>query len=298
MRSLLIGLAAWLLCATTVSGQDAIRRSDLTPVGPGSGSLDFPMTTVITRVTFTTAGMEVDFGKKDGASRWPDGITPGWQGPLQYSVGFVVRVNDWWYANAPIENWHDRKGGTGPLQDQSVTNPLNPACMGQFQCNIFYDGRWDPLQTRRPAPGESIGVYVVSGDVRNNAYYGVQERSNIVLVQLPAPGQTAVFDFTGAPPEGPPPVVVVPPPVAPPPVVTLPPPPVNPPPAVPLDVAAAVRAVLNEELLPLERDTNAKATEIRAEVHTFAQQFGAVMTFVGKYIAPPIVAWIAARQMK
>jgi hypothetical protein len=64
-----------------------------------------------------------------------------------------------------------------------------------------------------------------------------------------------------------------------------------------LDIAAAVRAVLNEELLPLERDTNMKTTEIHAEVRTFAQQFGTVMMWVGKYVAPAIAAWFGGKAM-
>jgi hypothetical protein len=297
--AVLIGLLG--LAAPVQAQTDAIPRTQLTAVGPGAASSDFPITTAITRVTFNANGMEVDFGTKDGPGRWPDGRTPGWDGDLQYSVGFVVRVNDWWYANAPIENWHGRVGATGPLQDQTVICPQMPQNMGQFQCNIFYDRRWDPLQTRRPAPGETIGVYVVSGDARNDAFYGVRERSNIVLVQLPGQGQTAAFDFSGAPPPPPPPLTPPPPPVIiqPPPVVVTPPPPI--PPQVPPNsvndpLLAQIKFLLEQELA-LQRDTNGKVTDIHAEVKTFAQQFASVMEFAAKYLAAPIAAWITAHQM-
>lgn len=296
-------IVALLLFAAPVAAQDAIPRDQLFPVGPGLVSSDFPIATTITRVTFNPNGMEVDFTKKDGPGRWPDGRTPGWNGDLQYSVGWVVRVNDWWYASAPIENWHGRTGGTGPLQDQTVTNAMNPQCMGQFQCNIFYDQRWDPLQTRRPSPGETIGVYVVSGDARNDAFYGVRERSNIVLVQLPGPGQTAAFDFTGANP--PPPPVPVPPPAPPPAPTPQPvpqpvpqvPPVAQPPPVVSsIDFDAAIRRVLNEELLPLERDTHKQMTDLS---RSWGETVGRVLAFVGKYggmiAAGVIPTWLMMR---
>lgn len=282
--------------ALSASAQtDAIPRAQLTAVGPGADSSDFPIATAISRVTFTLNGMEVDFDKKD---LWPSGRTPGWDGDLQYSIGFVLKVNDWWYASAPIENWRGRAGSTGPVQDQTVTSASNPRCMGQFQCNVFYDQRWDPLQTRRPSPGETIGVYVVSGDARNDTFVtGVRERSNIVLVQLPGQGQTAAFEFTGAP-VPPPPIVVPPPPpvIVPPPVQ---PPPVIQPPAPPsaVDYTEQIRQIIagQQALLALEQSTNAEVAQLNK---SFTETLGKVMAFVGKYIAPPIVAFIAARQMK
>lgn len=295
MRLSTIGAIVALLFAGPAYAQDAIPRADLTAVGPGAESSDFPLTTLITRVTFNTNGMEVDFGKKDGLGRWPDGRTAGWDGDLQYSVGLVLKVNDWWYASAPIENWHGRTGATGPLQDQTVTCPQFPQNMGQIQCNLFYDRRWDPLQTRRPAPGETIGVYVVSGDARNSSFYGVRERSNVVLVQLPGQGQTAVFDFTAAPP--PPPPIVVPPPVIVPPPVT--PPPVVPPPAPPpsaLDYTELLKQIIaaQQAQLALEQSTNLQVSQLNK---SFGETIGRAMAFVGKYIAPAVAAFIAARKL-
>jgi hypothetical protein len=144
-------------------------------------------------------------------------------------------------------------------------------------------------------PGELIGFMVTSGNARDSVGpYGPMERSNVVVV--PA-ADVATYTFNAQPP---PPIVQPPPVIVQPPLVVVPPPPVvvaPPPVAVPLDLAAAVRAVLNEELLPLERDTNTKTTEVRAEVKSFGQQFASVMAFVGKYIAPAVTAWIAAHQL-
>lgn len=297
MKSFAAFLSVILLTlCTPLFAQDAIPRTQLLAVGPGSQSMDFPVTTAITRVTFNAGSMEVEFTKKDS---WPSGVTPGFDGPLQYSIGFVLKVNDFWYASAPIENWHGRSGSTGPVQDQSVTNPANPACMGQFQCNIFYDGRWDPLQTRRPSPGESIGVYVVSGDARNDTFVtGVRERSNIVLVQLPAPGQTAVFDFDGGVVPGPVPVPTPTPSPTPSPAPAPQPVPAPPPgPAVDYSVLLSRVIDLQVQQLALQQHVSDAIVEIQKDTRTFTQQFGTVMKWLGEHGLPVVLAWLAARKM-
>lgn len=193
------------LLATALASPFLVKAQPSIPtpqfVGPGARSGSFPVTTKITHVSVGPNGVNVTFGKKDGPGRWPDNTTPGWKDPLQYSVGFVLQVAGQWFASAPIEYWYGRVDGTGPIQNYSTPTCANGA--GQFRCNIFYDQRWDPLQHAVPKAGDAVGVYVVAGDARND-YMPVQERSDIVVITLPAEGQTAEFDFGG---DVPPPAV-------------------------------------------------------------------------------------------
>ncbi len=49
-----------------------------------------------------------------------------------------------------------------------------------------------------------------------------------------------------------------------------------------------------QEQLVIEKDTNAQVSSINK---TFAQTMGQVGAFVGKYVAPAIVAYIAAKKL-
>lgn len=169
----------------------------------------FAQTTSITQVSVDPNGTNLAFDKKDGPTRWPDNTTPGWQGSLQYSIGLCLNLDGGWSCSAPIEVWYGRTDATGPIQNQSMTCA---AGHGQIQCNWFYASRWAPLNSHQPAPGETVGIFVVAGDARNS-FNPVKERSNIVLFALPAEGQTASFNFAAvvpqpsAPPPAPPPVL-------------------------------------------------------------------------------------------
>lgn len=156
--------------------------ADVTYVGgPNIGA--WPITTRITRLELRLTGVHVEFSKQDGPGRWPDAITPGWAGPLEYSLGLVLRVNGRWYAAAPIELWHDLQESGGPIQAPD-----------QIRTNWFYDARWSPLDTHQPVAGEELGLFVCAGDARNNAN-PVKERSQIVRFRLPEPNSTAVFTY-------------------------------------------------------------------------------------------------------
>src|SRR5256885_1490366 len=53
---------------------------------------DWPETTAITEVDFQYMGhdgIHVEFSKRDGPGRWPDIVPPGWDGPLQYTLGLA-----------------------------------------------------------------------------------------------------------------------------------------------------------------------------------------------------------------
>jgi hypothetical protein len=140
---------------------------------------DWPETTTITEVDFSD-NVHVAFSKQDGDGRWPDVVPPGWDGPLQYTLGMVECVNGQWYASAVIEYWYGLYSSGG-----------NVAMNDQIAQNWYYDaGRWGLLAGRQPATGETVGIFVAAGNLRNITsddpnQSPVMERSNVVMVQMP-----------------------------------------------------------------------------------------------------------------
>lgn len=174
------------------ASSDAIDPGQVTFTGGPADIGAWPTTTRITRVDLSMTGVHVEFDKRDGPGRWPDNTTPGWQGPLQYSLGLVLQVGGRWYASAPIEFWYGLAESGGPIQ-----------APGQVAKNWFYDQRWGALQGVQPKAGETVGLFVVAGDARNS-FNPVKERSNIVTFPLPGPGQPQSFAFDGSAPPTPP----------------------------------------------------------------------------------------------
>lgn len=149
----------------------------------------WPVTTQLSALDFSDSGVHVVFDRQDGASRWPDVIPPGWDGPLQYTLGMVECIDGEWYGSAVLEYWYglDAMGGNVALDDQIAVN-------------WFYDaGRWGLLAGRQPATGEVVGFFVAAGNLRNitaddPAQSPVMERSNVVLVPFPdVAGATYTF---------------------------------------------------------------------------------------------------------
>lgn len=254
---------------------------------------NFAQTTSVTQVLVQANGTELQFSKKDGAGRWPDNVTPGWAGALQYSIGMCVNVSGEWVCSAPIEVWFGRVGATGPIQDNTVS--CAQGYHGQVACNWFYDNRWGPLNGHQPAPGEQIGMFVVAGDARNN-FNPIRERSNIVLLTMPNPGETRTFNYNEVVPQ---PVIVTPPPA--PPVVVPPPPPVvvvppPPPPVVPqpIDVSNGAIAELARQVLACNQSIEASRVENQAfyaSVKSTWQSIGG--PFLLKYVLPAVSASLA-----
>jgi len=136
----------------------------------------FAETAKITTLIMGPFGINVDFTKKNGPDRWPDIFPPGFSGPIQYCLGLAFNIDGHWYASAPIEMWNDRPEGGGPPQDYALNWFYNPT-------------RWSPMTFHQPTPGETIGFFVVAGDVRGfNSNQKYQERSNVVLVPMPDSG--------------------------------------------------------------------------------------------------------------
>lgn len=124
-------------------------------------------------------GIYAQFTKQDS---WPLGTTPGWSGKLQFSLCLILKFAGQWYGSAPIEAWDAALAYGGPVQQR-----------GQIPGNWFYNAAWwGPLAGKQPQPGEQVGFCVVSGDCRNNTFYGspqVQERSNIKTFNMPPADQ-------------------------------------------------------------------------------------------------------------
>jgi hypothetical protein len=154
---------------------DAINLGQATILNSPRDLANWPATTTITRLDLRASGVHVEFSKKDGPGRWPDFTPPGWDGPLQYTLGMALNINGQWYASAPVEFWHGLDASGGPPS--------------QYALNWFYDPRrWAPMTYHQPAVGEMIGFFVCAGDCRNRTDSSgspVKERSNVVLVPMP-----------------------------------------------------------------------------------------------------------------
>jgi hypothetical protein len=140
----------------------------------------WPETAKITSVDFSTGYMLVDFDRRTGPDRWPD--VPFGTGDLQYTLGICGNRNGQWYCSAPIQFWFGRE-----LEASA------PA--GDIGLEWFYDARWGGLLGFQPAIGETIGVFVAAGNLRDASYTmatcpRVCERSNVAFVQF---GQSTRF---------------------------------------------------------------------------------------------------------
>ena len=138
----------------------------------------WPATSALTVVDMRSSGISVDFHRKDGANRWPDVFPPGWDEPLQYTLGMCLNIGGKWHCSAAIQYWHGLDASGGPPQ--------------QYAHNWFYDSfRWGPMSGHQPSVGETIGIFVCAGDCRNTNVGNkstVKERTNVVLVQMPGGG--------------------------------------------------------------------------------------------------------------
>jgi hypothetical protein len=160
----------------TTTAVDAIHLSQAvirdSPATLGS----WPITTALTVVEMRPNGIHVEFSKQNGAGRWPDWTPPGWDGPLQYSLGMVLSIGGGYYAAAPIQFWNGLEASGGPPSEYAL--------------NWFYSpGRWAPMTYHQPAVGETIGIFVCAGDCRgrpDGSGSPVKERSNVVAVTMPS----------------------------------------------------------------------------------------------------------------
>jgi len=54
--------------------------------------------------------------------------------------------------------------------------------MDEIGINWFYDGRWGILNGWQPRIGETVAIFVVSGNVRDSLHWKWEERSNFLLI--------------------------------------------------------------------------------------------------------------------
>jgi len=269
-------VVALLLLAASARAQDQIDLSHASIQRSAPDVASWPITTAITRLDLGAADCNVEFSMKEV---WPNVPIPGWGGgSIAYTLWMVRIVNGQTYAGGGIEFWNGSSGG------QTRVGGCGPAA--GYIANWFYDASWGPLHTAGElTPGEQVGFFVTAGDARAKDVRTVTARSAVVAVSWPG-GAGGAFTFAGPP--APPPPVIVPPVIA--------PPPVQPPPVVVQPDLSDIKAQL-AKLIEIETDTHAMVLETRDTTRTFKQQLGSFMTFAAKYIAPPVVAWIAARQM-
>jgi hypothetical protein len=174
---------AVLLAAAPLTAQDAVQigACALTP-----NVASWPVTTTIDRADFLPSGLHLEFSKKDGPSRWPDVIPPGWTGPIQYTVWFGALVNGQCHMAASINWWFGESDqNSGPVLTAS-----------HYPANLWYLDR--DLAQHTPQPGELIYVMVTAGAERGLVAASVLERSNVISVNFgssyvpqPAPIPTA-----------------------------------------------------------------------------------------------------------
>jgi hypothetical protein len=115
---------------------------------------------------------------------WPNYTPPGWDGPIQYTVWAGVRISGVWHVSGIIQMWRERESTGAPI----LTN-------NNFARNWVYDSRWGAMAGYQPVAGEAMIFFLTAGNARGNPNVtSVRERSNVVMVNLPA-GDNGVFPF-------------------------------------------------------------------------------------------------------
>jgi hypothetical protein len=127
------------------------------------------VTAHITSVVFTPISFEVDFDRRTSDDRWGD--DPFGSGSIQYTLGMCVNPDGagHWFCSATVQFWFGRELDASGVPDQ----------IGQ---SWFYDARWAPIIGYQPAPGETVGLFVLNGNQRNmSATLASKERSNVAF---------------------------------------------------------------------------------------------------------------------
>src|SRR5262245_59961054 len=91
--------------ARAQTAQDQINLSQVTVYNSPGDIASWPITHAITGIKMAPSGAP-DAGLTFTATAldvWPEYTPPGWDGPLQYTVWAVVRVNGAWYTSGFIQ---------------------------------------------------------------------------------------------------------------------------------------------------------------------------------------------------
>lgn len=232
---------------------DAINLNIVTVHDSPADVASWPATLNISKLTMETPTGLSFTPTPDFPAAW-DYHVPGWganhaapcpaDGCILYTVWPVVQVNGHWHTGGIIQMWRGRASTGAPI-------------LSDFHANWAYArDRWGELFDYTPQPGDAIGFFLTAGNARDTTTVtSVRERSNVVLVQLPA-GDTGTFDFSVTPAPTPPPVVAPTPAPAPPEQGGIPGPQGPPGPAGPAGPSADLSAILLR-LDALEADVTA-----------------------------------------
>lgn len=276
MKTLFLSLVAVLALAHPASAQIDVQQLQIVNSPDVRG---WAPTATITSVQFwKDAGLHFEFDKH---ATWPDCIPPGWDGPLQYTVWILLRVNGQWYGSGIIEMWRDRQS----TDDASVTEN------NKIARDWVYDGRWGAMAGHQPQPGEMVGFMLTNGDARGKDAHCVAERTKIVELAWPA-SSPANPSFVWVEGENAP----IPTPTPTPTPVPVPSPTPAPLPSTDLaPVLTALNTLINVQAqqLAIEKDTNAQVADLNRSV---GQTVKNISVFVSKYIAPAVAAWVLARK--
>jgi hypothetical protein len=148
-------------------------------------------TAKITSVHFTGDAFLVDFDKRDGPDRWRDlDFGDGRGDTLEYTLGMCVNIGGTWHCSAVVQFWYGR--------DLAASTP--PSYVAR---NWFYDGRWGAMQGYQPSDGETVGLFVGHGNLRDKSYTGaacpqICDRSNVAMVAWQNGGDTLYTFATAA----------------------------------------------------------------------------------------------------
>jgi len=162
--------------------QDMIDPGTVQVVGGSPDVRDWAITAAITRIEFLPNDVRVEFTKQNGPGRWPDVVPPGWDGPIQWTLWAVIKVDGQWFTTGCIEFWNDREGVGGPFS--------------AARQDWYY---FVPEMNHQPGPGEQVGFFACAGDQRRKDIRSVEERSNIVTLPVPV-HDSGVFTFDGTVP--------------------------------------------------------------------------------------------------
>ena len=124
-------------------------------------------TAKITMVDFSNGLVEVDFDRRDGPNRWPD--VPFGTGNLEYTLGLCGNLGGQWHCSAAIQFWYGRELGAG-------------GGMWNIADDWYYDVRWGTMAGWQPKQGETVAVFVASGNLRDSNNWKIEERSNFLLI--------------------------------------------------------------------------------------------------------------------
>jgi hypothetical protein len=159
---------------------DAINLATAAVYNSPRDIASWPATGTITNLTMSGAGLAFQFSTQNS---WPDVVPPGFAGPLQYTVWAVVNINGQWDTSGFIQMWRGRASTGAPI-------------LAEFATNWAYDARWGPMAGYHPHVGEQMGFFLSAGNARGEGgVSSVRERTNVVLVALPA-GDQGSFSFS------------------------------------------------------------------------------------------------------